>query len=87
MNRRGKENFNNSNFNMNTNFLEGLIKPEVKIATDMSKETSDTNVTYNQPIYININTLVVDKELGDKIVELLCRRQHTAGEVREESPQ
>ena len=63
---------------MTKGILEGFIKPEVNIATDMSKETSDTHITYNQPVYITIDKLVItDKELGGKIVEMLCQHQQT----------
>ena len=61
---------------MTKNFLEGFIKPEIKIATDMSKETSDTHITYNQPVYITIDKLIIaDKELGNKIAEMLVGQQ------------
>ena len=42
----------------------------------MSKETSDTHITYNQPVYITIDKLVIaDKEIADRIVDTLVSNQ------------
>jgi hypothetical protein len=69
---------------MTKNFLEGFVKPEVNIETDVSKETNAIQNTYNQPVYINIGTLVItDKELGDKIVEAISRQQSPVEKIED----
>jgi len=63
--------------------LEGLVKAETTINPtlnsniDMSAETSDTHITYNQPVYITIDKLVIaDKEIAERIVDaLVCHQQ------------
>jgi len=66
--------------------LEGLIQPNINMEIDMSKETSDTHITYNQPVYITIDKLIVaDKELGNKIAEILVGHQRPVEIQNDES--
>ena len=45
----------------------------------MSRETSDTHINYNQPVYITIDKLVIaDKEIAERMVDaLICHPNPT----------
>ena len=56
---------------MKNGFLEGLIKPEVNIETDMSETTKNTYVTYN------IGTLIItDKDVAERLIAAIECSQH-----------
>ena len=68
---------------MANGFLEGLIKPEINVETDMSEKTNNTYKigTYIDRPVINIDKLIIcDKEMMAHVINVL---QHQVSENKD----